>query len=766
MNGELHSSAGAAAGGELLKEIAAQLKSAIGPAPDALLAAGRAKIGLPDCSVVRRVEKYQQRISVANRLDRAYEPIEVGPGDLISLFNTSRLAEAGDGIVAVSPAAWNWLEDRLANHGIDLAQPGEMDASPIAKDWRDIVRMSATAAPIDGLLRGFHRLKGREDEYAQKWRDELDFHFRRAGYSREDDRKLLLYPYMHYSIEESKRLKSLGLIDEAMMNNLINAAGASRSEDANFVKWLTTSLPSPDELTALAMRRVWDDDLVGKYGLDHLFERSTNAVWWAKRQGAGNMPGPLPGQPDGESDWLKLAMRNKVPLVDFSTSCELQNRLRPNPDNPGMSVVPGITAWTAENTKDMLAMSGYSPIVSSQLMALTENPINIRIVRSVLIETLKHPDLSAQADRLLGHKGDWVKGAFLDHGFSDEVSEVTAASIRQAAYDEANAETYGLLKKMREDNRESIKRRYELGMLSSENARAGLTDKFNTEAMAVQQLELIDDKIRTDFVQVATNEVKAAFLEGKLSVQQVGAQFQVLGINGARQAYYMQEWVWQKNDRQRMLATGEILTALRKGLFSPQVALARLVNVGWTAPDALVELTLVENEIALAAAHTINAEKAKIIAADQRAKKEASAKAKQDAAEKAKAASEAKKKADRLASVPLEQGMAADKYTATALLDLEAWKRANKAKNENKMNAEINKAAAAYKELLLKQLAISQLGSEAASEIEPVERIDVPPIEDDAGINSGATDAAQPASGPTTEGSGTDEQGPIDEAVQ
>ena len=200
-----------------------------------------------------------------------------------------------------------------------------------------------------------------------------------------------------------------------------------------------------------------------------------------------------------------------------------------------------------------------------------------------------------------------------------------------------------------------------------------------------------------------------------------------LGVSQDRVAMYVQEWVWQRNDRQRIASTGEIIAALKAGLITPDLALARLVNIGWAAPSAMVELALAEHEIAAAAARASSAEASKIIAADIKAQREAAAslKTKQAAAAKAETAQE---KAAKLAqAAPLEQDAAISKYKALSLLDLEAYNSAAKKGKEEKMQAEIEKATHAYKELLLTQLKLVQEGGLKHGQAIEVEPLAVPP---------------------------------------
>jgi hypothetical protein len=741
--------------GAALKGIESQLTTIIGPAAAAGDLMFRADIGLPDCAVTRKAEQYQQQVSATNRDAINYCNPVLDVHALIETIHKQVPDEGDQNLWGLPPSAWLWLRNRMQLHGVDMALPGEQGAPAMASDWLQISRLAAEAAPLDAVLRGYWRTRGMDAAIADHWDDELKFALRRRGFSRQEDRTTLKRGFAHWSTLDAERLAWLGQVDEVTRLALYNAAGAVREEDTIYAQWLNARIPDTASLIEMARRLTWDDDLAERYGLDVRFNNSPLAVFFARAQGEGRMPGELPGQPQGSTDWLKLAMRTQSPIVGFGVAREMQHRLRPAVAGQPQSVVPGVAAWTKENTLDMLAMEGYSAPLAQRMAALVPEPINIRIVNHILTETLKHPQLAAQAQALMGAGVDWVKNAFLDHGFADGIAQVTADAIRQAADDAANAERLELEKKLREESRAVVLRQYELGMLVTPVAVESLKGRFVTEEMAIEMLSHIDNKLDADFIQGATAEIKTAFLEGKLTPEQVGGQFNILGINPARQARYMQEWIWARNDRARMLATGEIFAALKHGLMTPQVALVRLINLGWTQADAMVELAAVQQDIDRAAAATASAEAAKVISAQEKAKREAEAKAKAEAAAKAKADAAAERTAKLKAQAPLAQELAGTKYTALALMDLDAYNAAKKKGNKEKMQAEVNKAAYAYADLLLTQLKLVQAEPETADAIQPINPIEVPPPDESAGAGKSTAGAPSPPSGPATSGGGT-----------
>ena len=59
---------------------------------------------------------------------------------------------------------------------------------------------------------------------------------------------------------------------------------------------------------------------------------------------------------------------------------------------------------------------------------------------------------------------------------------------------------------------------------------------------------------------------------------------------------YATEWTWDRTEEQQQLATAEILSLVKAGQLTPALA-ARLDNLGWSDPDAVLLLAEVQHEL-------------------------------------------------------------------------------------------------------------------------------------------------------------------------
>jgi hypothetical protein len=705
----------------------------------------RYQLGFNDVGEARRINYLLNEATVgrvAPGLAAAGVPVEPTVQQAILLYNQAPWALADQ-----NPAIANQIRDTLA------AICAKSGVNPASQQWAKLIDMSCVAAPLNDVMRAYHREANLDAALRNVNDDELKYQFQRAQLRRAQDRAVITAPWYNWSRADVRDLVWRGWLRPSEAGQLLKAGGLGQADDRYYDFVLRDRYPDPLTLLDWSKRDLWNEDFAGRYQLDSGFAGSPVATFFARAQGMGLVQNALPGQPDGLADWARLNYRASRPIPPYQLARQFQFRLRPKGTGDGMSVVPGVPAWTQADTAEVLRREGWTPPVIEKMVAITPEPINIRIINTVLIETLKHPELAQAAARMFGIGNDWIKAAFLDHGFTDATAALAAGAIAARADDEFHAERIRIQEEIKKQTRSDVLEQYSLGLADEATAAAALEDEQVTAAMAQQLVDLEGVKTRISITKTMLAEIRAAYIDGKLSLDQLQAQFNVLEIKPWRVAMYVQEWTWQRSDRVRMLATGEIIAALKQGLLTPDVALARLVNLGWTAPDAMVELALAEHEIAAGQARAADVAAAKAQAQAAKAQA-AAAKEGAAAAKAAKAAQAAKDKTSKQAAMaPLIQAEAANIYAAKALLDLDAYNTAIGKGETDKANAEIDKAAAAYVALLKTQLALEQQGEDSAHAVQAIEPVAVPPAPSDTGTGAKPAGAAlKPGPAPAANG--------------
>ena len=432
-----------------------------------------------------------------------------------------------------------WLGLSLAKHGIDLGRSA----------WLPLVQMSYTAAPLDAYLRAYYRHTNNgqlvPDGAGGNAGGTIQQRFRRDGVSRAQDQELLLSPPFAWGPAAARQLKWLGLVDQPTYLQMLSAAGCPRADDQGFLDTALQWLPDAGTLSLWAQRDIWDDALAGRLALDEAYNESPVAVFFAKKSGVEADTPALPNQPAGNTNWFQLACRAGVPLPGFGEAAEMQRRLRDDGTGSGLSVTGDAPAWTAADTRDILTAAGYTRPIVESLMGLVTQPINVRIIQTVLLEALKHPDVAAAAQAAYPDGTDWVLSAYLDHGFSPAVSALAASGIRAKANDEANAELIENQKALRTLSRTIAEKAYAAGTLDTGAAIAAMTDQFFTAGMAATALSLIDLEVKAAATENIVGVIRESYLSGKITGDQV-----IVQLSLARAASNLLAGVGMVQDRQ------------------------------------------------------------------------------------------------------------------------------------------------------------------------------------------------------------------------
>ena len=732
------------------------------PAIETDLSWFRLQLGWNEIGQKRSVAYAQERDSTkASTLTDNYTPYKFTFPQAIRSFNQGPWPRA-DNDAQLREQLWGALQDDLRYCGVYMALTGSMrgvaatDENEInARYWHRMVEMMSAPAPIESVIRDFYRSVPAEAALKAVSQDDLNYCLQRGEFRRKKDRDRLLEPFFDWSREEIQKLYWLGALRNDQYAALLNAAGMVQGEDAGYYDLLSQYLPDPQTLAGWTAQGRFGGDALELLGLGGAVAAGDRGAYYARAGGVGVEGVAFPNEVAPRPDWYAMMVDAARPLPGLGEALEMQRRFRPSAADETQSVVPGIPTWSAAHTEAVLQTAGYTQEVIDRMMGLATEPLNIRIINEVLIETLKHPALLAAANLLFGAGVDWIKGAFLDHGYSDGVAQIASAAVRQKAADEADAEGLEIAKALRAEQRDLWLKAYSLGAIDDQTLVANLQDAYVTQQMAETFQEQAAQEIRAAYVEAVEEEIHKAFDAGQISSAQVIIQLQQLGITAQRQAELLQLWAWQRNSRVRTLSTGEILSALKGGMMTPATALVRLTNLGWTAPDATIEIALVEQDLAQAQARTAAVAGTKAAAAA--AKAEAQAEATATKAAKASAAALKAKQRQQLEAAlgPVQRKEYADQYAAEVLKAGSAWFTASGKSDQAGMQAALAGAISDYDTWLADQLELQYREEQANAPQEPVETGELTVPEQGSGSSAApASTASQPGAAPAA-GSGT-----------
>lgn len=688
----------------------------------------RNDFGYNDIARARRLQYILDWNSTINRSGPNFCPLRFNVSQAIQVFNQSPWPELG-----VNPQGAEELRRRLARNlrclGIEANIRDSSDNVPESAgeafydshEWQRLIDMSCAAAPLGDVLRDWHRSVPLGNLEASVDDDDLKYNFERAQVRRMHDRQLMKYPWVAWTIQESAKLKWMHGLEAPMHKSLLASGGCTRDRDIEYAESLTRRLPDPTTLMSWASKQLWDNDIVQLLQLDDGWNESEIARFFCRAQGILNEATPFPNEPAGLRDWVRLGFRDARRVPSHAEAQHLQYKLRPSAAGNDASIIPGVAAWTPAMTTAALKHGGIPHQIAQQITGASFEAAPLHMLSVILTPLLEHPNVRQLAEQLYPGPNDWITEALKDHGFTQPFCELATAAIRQEATDKHNAEMIASRKAIEHARRDSVLKRYQIGILNRFDAVNRLVGPQYDQSMANNAINVIDSEVDAHIVEVKVGAIKDAFFSGQMNLGATSTKLDEIPIVDIRRDKYLQEWQWERTTNMKHQTTGEILAVMKAGLTTPAQTIQRLTNLGWANPDAIAEVALTQHAMQVTAAKSIASAQQHQAAAIQHAAttmQHNAAKAQRDAANRAKTQLIIDKNVAKAAHVKL---LAQSEYFAKVHAANDRYKAAEKKNNQELMDKEIQLEFAAYQRWLLDQITLLEQGKEVQREIGPLD---------------------------------------------
>jgi hypothetical protein len=374
-----------------------------------------------------------------------------------------------------------------------------------------------------------------------------------------------------------------GILTTDQFEQGIRKQGLLHSGQDIVIDKLRYSLPQSVELTQFAARGVWDTsytDLTQAYsempaGLTTLFAASGfGKVTDGHNLGNADLDGRL---------WSEIAWAGHWSTLGLGFVNEAYHRLRPGRNN--RYAEDGLTpnAFTIDDATMFAGKNGIPPGMRDAALAIGFRPIDRRALfwgyssgdmpRTEAIDILRDNGLATvDANRYVQ-----LLDARIDYGNAAPVRALEKGIV---------ARTY-----------RSGSEAYKVGTLTRTQYVTLLTTIGISLDAADTYADAIDSDIRTKKVERVLNAIKRDYLNGTMSQIDVLSTLPQTGISSERANDYVQEWSALRTLERRTASTEKIIAWLVKGLIPYQTALARLTNLGWSDPEAI--LYLAEAQLAI-----------------------------------------------------------------------------------------------------------------------------------------------------------------------
>ena len=748
------------------------LRDLTGPIISQTMSEFRMAGGWNDVARARAILYRQQLNSTRRQLSDNFTPIRLSVEQAVLAFNQGRWS-AADGDREAQVRLWRRLQSNLRYAGVNIdisetvggedAQAGP--AGVAAREWARLFEMSSHGPMLNQTLRDYYRSRWLDPDMRTVTEEELQFQLRRGLIRRQSDRNQVMRPFYHFDIADAYRLFWYGLVDRRGRDSLVEADGCIQHIDQEYLDHLSRRIPDIGVLIHWAEQGLWNEQRVAALHLDHGLDDCPIAKFFIRAQGLIPADIALPEEPAGQKDFMRLAFRSTRKAPAFGEALHLQYRLRPSADRPGESIIQGVPSWTGAETVAALIHGGVPEPIAKQMVAASTQPMEMDFIGETISQALEHPSVMRLKNELFGPGYQWLTDALLDHGFDPKWARLGTEVVVQIARGKALAERYSQQKALRQERRDMAFKSYAQGIITVEEVIEFVRNPQFTERMARQKCEAIDRQIRHDLIESRIDAIKSSYMDGSLShdeSRQALARFVVLE---QRITDFMQAWRWERTTKAKHQSTNEILALMKAGLLTPQQTIARLTNLGWTDPDAVAEVALVQHEMQVSQGKAAAAMQARQAAAAQKAAHDAQAAADRARSQAHKAAKD-RAQIDRAKALANHKKLMAEStYYARVHNANASYKAAEKVQNQDKMEAEIAKSAAAYQRWLIDQLQLITHSPEVANVVGPLQTEPTPNTGQSEGATQPPPGDQPPPDNASGENGGTPAEGDVGSAL-
>lgn len=465
------------------------------------------------------------------------------------------------------------LESVLLSHGIVLDLTGQsVHRRTWAQMTNHIKRVPSVEEVLIGLKREIEYEQGRvitDDDVTSVMRQVLIADSKWWSYLRNIPHPIPLGMLMEAWIREFVSLDEMG--------KQLKALGFNHGPDRDTIRKLSFGLPGPADLIRFAVREAWDEDVVRQFGYDAEIENTGGYRRFMELQGWNYNPQDVfPNIPDNMNiPWPILYWRSHWTPMSPHQGYEALHRLRPNRVSR-FTEIPGLRPFTLDDMRKLLKIHDFPPPMRDWLAAISYRPITrVDIRRMFRVGTIDNENELVER--------------YMDLGYNER-------DARDLADFTIKSETESIQRKSRTAVVNAILKSQEIGLLDNlESARRLRLLGVDIESSRVMT-ETVEIKVNNSLALEALRTCKKLFLKGEIDGAELRVRLSEIGINDSRIAQYIRKWKLQCISKGKEVTGGQIRQSYLHGLITPQEALTRLQNIGYSESDSANIIAIYERD--------------------------------------------------------------------------------------------------------------------------------------------------------------------------
>lgn len=447
-------------------------------------------------------------------------------------------------------------------------------------DW-EAYRAAVEASyqvPNEGDLRQLNRWGELSDADYKVW-------MRRAGWTSDASRQVFDSISNLPTLGELLLSSYRGELNEGEETSFRKGIGYVNNRVWDLVKKANRPYPTPSDLVLFAVREVWDTDARRRLGYDQEFPEPFR--YWMSKQGMdwGERFTGADGRQYPSVNWPLAYWIAHWRTMSPTEAYRAVHLLRPDRLWRYQDIAPGVTPFQVADLRAVLKVADYPQPIRNWLAAIAFNPLRLTDIRASYQEGLRNRQ--------------WVVDQLLDRGYvRDDANSVADLWGQRNRIDRRRLIRNQIANSTRALIREILGGYYD-GLVPRADAIQRLQDVGFTAGNAGRMLDVEDSRLLRKWIRTFLASMRRHYLSGALNQGDLLAGLRAARISDARALQYVRQWTSELTTERKTLSTSQIAQAVAAGLLTPAMALVRLGNLGWPAPDAALLLAKAEQQLAL-----------------------------------------------------------------------------------------------------------------------------------------------------------------------
>lgn len=507
--------------------------------------------------------------------DWAGEPLRTVWKRVVNILQPQLTAEQAVSFRQAGHISFQVYSDYIRRHG--LTQQTALDL----ETWR-------TPLPLEHCVQQYW-LRPENREF---WHNEI----KRHGYALNDRTQYLTSFGAPYTLPIAFSAFYRGNIDQRTLFDHISANGYPGLVNHEVIRDTMRPIPPPSDLIAFSVREVWDNTVVQRFGYDE--EYPFHFDYWMSQQGFKWGQGQVlhNGLQLSNINWPLAYWRSHWVAMSPGQAYAAWHRVRPERLDQLRELIPGIEPFTWEHLNDALKIADYPPAVRKWLAAQSFALPRLIDIRQAYVQEVRDEG--------------WAIDQLRDRGMLPSTARDITALWRSMRERQDSTAVRAVERSAAGKIAREVLQGYRLGLIDRLSAYRRLFALGVAEPSINPLLEAEELRSRREEIMAVVKAIKRDYFDGSVSQAEALSSLVSAGVVPSSATNYVRSWSIQRTFKRRMLTSSEILRYTKEGLIAPEVARQRLLNLGWSNPDAILAVQSATNSLAAA-------EGRRIVAADR-----------------------------------------------------------------------------------------------------------------------------------------------------